>query len=209
MIKKTVNTFILLILATAVSGVVIYQAWPMIAPHVNPKVLESVAAVRTRLFGPATKPAPAEIKVAAPAPAAPAPAPAAAVPPKPAAPAVAAAPAPVPAPAPAPAPAPVPAPVAKAAPAPAPAPVPPSAAKPAGPAALVKTEITPESGKGCVIGGLTGTGLTVAIGPAEVAALLTGAALLPISPLAVGATLGAAFLGSCVVGAWVAPMLGN
>ncbi len=145
---------------------------------------------------------------------------------KPAAPAPAVVPAVVAAaPAPAPVPAPAPAPVVKA-PVAAPAPVaPPAAPKPvaapvapaaptvqaeaaAGPEVLsVGGDWTPPQ-KGCAIGGVTGAGAALVIGPGEVAALTTGAAAaLPATARLVGTVIAGALVTGCAVGAVVAPLL--
>ncbi len=124
-----------------------------------------------------------------------------------------AAPAPV-AKAPEPAPAPVVAPVAAAiAPVVKPAPV-----APAAPTAQAEASTGPEvlsSGgpwtvtqKGCVIGGATGLGATLVLGPSQVAAFTTGAAVaLPATARLVGTVIAGALVSGCAVGAVLAPML--
>ncbi|CAK0741641.1 membrane hypothetical protein [uncultured Gammaproteobacteria bacterium] len=103
-----------------------------------------------------------------------------------------------------------PPPVAVAPPAAPPAP-PPTVAAPVAPAVPAKTiaSLPTRHGKGCLIGGALGTGFTLVVGPAELAALVAGAALTPLSPLALAAALGVAALGSCAVGVAVAPMVVN
>ncbi len=66
-----------------------------------------------------------------------------------------------------------------------------------------------DRGISCTVAGATGTGLVAALGPGEIAALILGAALVPVSPLLIGATLGTAFLTSCAVGAIVLPLFGK
>ena len=142
-------------------------------------------------------------------PAAPAPAPVmVAAAPKPAAPVVAPAPAPAPAPvAKAPEPAPAPAPVAIKAPV---APVAPTrqADAASGPEVLSAGGEWTVPQKGCAIGGVTGVGAALVLGPAEVAALTTGAAAaLPATARLVGTVIAGALVTGCAVGAVVAPML--
>ena len=142
---------------------------------------------------------------------------------KPAAPAPVSAPAPAPAPKPvavAVAPAPAPAPVVKA-PEPAPAPIVMAPKAPVAPAAPTKqadassgpevlsagSDWTPPQ-KGCAIGGVTGVGAALVVGPAEVAALTTGAAAaLPATARLVGTVIAGALVTGCAVGAVVAPLL--
>ncbi len=147
-------------------------------------------------------PAPAPVAVATPAPA-------------PAAKPVAAA-APTPAPAPVASSAPV---VVAQAPAVAPAPVPPArtvqtiptrplaAAVAPAPAELWSTGTWTLTQKGCAIGGLAGTGASLVIGPAELAAWVTGAAVLPATLRVVGTVIGAALVTGCATGALVAPVV--
>ena len=150
--------------------------------------------------GGSSAPAPVAAKPAAPV-AAPAPTPVVvAVAPKPAAPA----PAPV---AKAPEPAPAPAPVAIKAPV---APVAPTrqADAASGPEVLSAGGEWTVPQKGCAIGGVTGVGAALVVGPAEVAALTTGAAAaLPATARLVGTVIAGALVTGCAVGAVVAPML--
>ncbi|CAK0758167.1 membrane hypothetical protein [Azospirillaceae bacterium] len=209
MIKKSLTTAIPFALATAVTTVVVLMAWPDLKTHIHPEVLEFLGPFQSKLFGPGNQ-TPAAAPAAAVAPVAAVPAPAPAV----KAPVTAPAPAPLAAPAPmAPAAAP---PVAIAPVTPPSAGSPKTSTPPAPTPSIMTTEggtsaakTDPNSGKGCVFGGLAGTGLTVMLGPAEIATLIAGAAVLPISPVVIGATLGSAFLTSCVLGAWLAPMVVN
>ncbi len=109
--------------------------------------------------------------------------------------------------------APAPAPVPAAVPAPAPKVVtstttavvqPPAAAKP------VITEVANNNGltlaeKGCALGGLAGTGASLVIGPSQIAAWATGAAVLPSTARLVGTVIAAALVTGCTAGALVAP----
>jgi hypothetical protein len=138
-----------------------------------------------------TQPAPVPVVVAqAPAPAAPSPAP------------VKAAPAPAPV---------APAKVAQTSPT-LPLPPPATAAKPTGTesagADLWSAGSWSVSQKGCAIGGVAGTGATLLIGPAEIAAWATGAAaVLPATVRIVGTVIGAALVTGCAAGALVAPVV--
>ncbi len=62
--------------------------------------------------------------------------------------------------------------------------------------------------KGCAVGGIAGTGASLVIGPAEIAAWATGAAaVLPATARLVGTVIGAALLTGCATGALVAPAI--
>ncbi|MEI6558635.1 MAG: hypothetical protein WCO00_09525 [Rhodospirillaceae bacterium] len=150
------------------------------------------APVAAKPAAPAPAPAPAPVAVAA----APAPAP------------VVKAPAAAPLAPPTPAPAPVPM-VAKAKEAPV-APVAPTrqADDVAGPEVLSLGGNWTVPQKGCAIGGVTGLGAALVVGPAEVAALTTGAAAaLPATARLVGTVIAGALVTGCAVGAVVAPLL--
>ena len=64
--------------------------------------------------------------------------------------------------------------------------------------------------KGCAIGGVTGVGAALVIGPAQVAALTTGAvAVLPSYARMVGTVIAGALVTGCAVGAVLAPVFGQ
>jgi hypothetical protein len=63
------------------------------------------------------------------------------------------------------------------------------------------------SQKGCAIGGVAGTGVTLLIGPAEIAAWATGAVVLPATLRVVSTVIGAALVTGCAAGALVAPVV--
>ena len=102
-------------------------------------------------------------------------------------------------------------------PAPAPAPAPKAPVSPAAPtvqaAAAAGPEVLSAGGdwtppeKGCAIGGVTGAGAALVIGPAEVAAMTTGAAAaVPATARLVGTVIAGALVTGCAVGAVVAPL---
>lgn len=118
---------------------------------------------------------------------------------------------------PAPVPVPAPAPVIVAAPKPAPvtvstdsvkpaiAPKPPVAAPEITPELRIATDLTPAQ-KGCVFGGAAGTGAALVVGPTEVAAFATGAAV-PATVRVIGTVIGSALVAGCAAGYLVAPSL--
>jgi hypothetical protein len=63
------------------------------------------------------------------------------------------------------------------------------------------------SKEGCAIGGLAGTGASLVIGPAELAAWVTGTAALPATVRVFGTVIGAALITGCATGALVAPVV--
>ncbi len=84
---------------------------------------------------------------------------------------------------------------------------PPVVAKPAQQAELWKSGSWSVTQKGCAIGGLAGTGASLLIGPAELAAWVTGAVVLPATVRVVGTVIGAALVTGCATGALVAPAI--
>ncbi len=64
--------------------------------------------------------------------------------------------------------------------------------------------------KGCAIGGVTGAGAALVLGPGQVAAFTTGAAAaLPATARLVGTVIVGAVVSGCAVGTVLAPMLGR
>ncbi len=58
----------------------------------------------------------------------------------------------------------------------------------------------------CVVGGLAGTGAAMVVGPAEVAGLVAGAVLAPVSVPLTAAVLGGSFVTGCAASVVMAPM---
>ncbi len=82
-----------------------------------------------------------------------------------------------------------------------------AAARPPAPAPGRTPDHTARHAGACVLGGLAGTGVAMLAGPTEIATLIAGAVLLPVSVPLVGAVLGGGFITGCTISAMVAPMV--